>query len=205
MSTSSAGQPLQQRVAAAILEGAARTLAAHGQAASMNDVAAAAGVARATVYRYFPTRQVLLEELALRALREADDRIGSARIEEVSTQEAVARVVRALVDIGDGFVVLARERARGAEFDRTVAGPLARLFERGQASGDIRDDIPVPWLSEALLGVALSILTSKPSQGREDTVAAITSLFLDGAGRRGPHPAAPPLQTAPAPRAPEET
>jgi TetR/AcrR family transcriptional regulator, mexCD-oprJ operon repressor len=186
MSTSPGRQPLQRRVAAVILEGAARTLAAEGPAASMNDVAAAAGVARATVYRYFPTRQALLDELALLALREADDRIGSARIEEVSTQEAVSRVVRALVDIGDAFVVLAREKAGGAEFDRALAGPLARLFERGQASGDIRDDVPVPWLREALLGVALSVLTAKPSQGREDTVAAITSLFLDGARRRGP-------------------
>jgi TetR/AcrR family transcriptional repressor of mexCD-oprJ operon len=186
MSTSSAGQPLQQRVAAAILEGAARTLAIHGPAASMNDVAIAAGVARATVYRYFPTRQVLLDELALLALREADDRLGSARIEEVPTREAVSRVVRALVDIGDAFVVLARERARATEFDRTLGDPLGRLFERGQASGDIRDDLPVPWLREALLGVALSVLTSKPAQGREDTVAAITSLFLDGARRRGP-------------------
>ena len=188
MSTSPAGQPLQQRVATAILEGAARTLATQGPAASMSDVAAAAGVARATVYRYFPTRQVLLDELALLALREADERIESARIDEVPIQEAVSRVVRALVEIGDGFVVLARERARAADFDRTLAGPLGRLFERGQASGDIRSDLPVSWLREMLLGVALSVLTAKPAQGREDTVAAITSLFLDGARRREPQP-----------------
>jgi TetR/AcrR family transcriptional regulator, mexCD-oprJ operon repressor len=188
MSTGPVPQTLQQRVAAAILEGAARTLAARGPAASMNEVAAAAGVARATVYRYFPNREALLDELALLALREADDRIASARIEEVPTAEGISRVVRALVDIGDAFVVLVRERARPAEFDRTLAGPLARLFERGQAGGDIREDLPVPWLTETLLGIALSVLTSMPSQGREDTVAAITSLFLDGARRRGPQP-----------------
>ena len=170
----------------AILEGAARTLAAQGPGASMNEVATAAGVARATVYRYFPNRQALLDELGLLALREAHDRISSARIDEVSTEEAISRVVGALVDIGDAFVVLARERARPAEFDRTLAGPLAKLFERGQASGDIREDVHVPWLVEALLGIALSVLTSMPSRGREDTVAAITSLFLDGARRRGP-------------------
>jgi TetR/AcrR family transcriptional regulator, mexCD-oprJ operon repressor len=153
----------------------------------MNEVAAAAGVARATVYRYFPNRQALLDELALLALREADARIASARIHEVPTEEAISRVVRALAEIGDAFIVLAQQRARPAEFERTLAVPLRQFFERAQASGHIRDDIAVSWLTEALLGITLSVLTSKPSQGREDSVAAITSLFLDGARSRGPH------------------
>jgi TetR/AcrR family transcriptional repressor of mexCD-oprJ operon len=187
MATNSARQALQHRVATAVLEGAARTLAVQGSAASMTEVAAAAGVARATVYRYFPNRQALLDELALVALREADDRIRSARIDEVPAAEAISRVVRALVDIGDAFIVVARERARPAEFDRTLVDPLTRLFERSQAGGDIRDDLPATWLTEALLGLTVSVLTSLPSQGREDTVAAIASLFLDGARRRRPH------------------
>jgi TetR/AcrR family transcriptional repressor of mexCD-oprJ operon len=188
LSASASARPLQQRVAAAILEGAARSLAERGPTASMSDVAAAAGVARATVYRYFPNRQELLDELALLALREIGERLGSARIDEVATGEAISRVVRALVDIGDPFIVLARERARPAEFDSTLAAPLGQLFERAQAAGDIRDDVASSWLTEALIGVALSVLTAKPSRGREDTVGAITSVFLDGARHRGPAP-----------------
>src|ERR687884_1655109 len=71
-------QALQERVAAAILEAAARVLATGGEQASMNDVAAAAGVARATLYRYFPSRQALLDELARVAAEEAGARLASA-------------------------------------------------------------------------------------------------------------------------------
>ena len=186
MSMSPARQALQQRVTAAILEGAARIMAARGPEASMNDVAVAAGVARATVYRYFPNRQALLDELALVALRAADERLGSARLHEVPVEEGVTRVVRALVDVGDPFIVVARERARPDEFERTVAAPVGRLLERGRAGGEIRDDLPLPWLIEVLLGILVSVLGSSPRRGREDTVAAITGLFLDGARRRGP-------------------
>src|SRR5215212_9374435 len=101
---------LQERVSGAILEAAARVLAQRGEQASMGDVAAAAGVARATVYRYFPNREALLEALATLALGQAHERLASARLDAVPVDEGVARAVRALVGIGDPFVALARER-----------------------------------------------------------------------------------------------
>jgi TetR/AcrR family transcriptional repressor of mexCD-oprJ operon len=160
MSEPVARQPLQQRVAAAILDGAARILAVHGEA-SMNDVATAAGVARATVYRYFPNRQALLDELARAAVSEADEGLAAARIDEVSPEEGVARAVRALVDVGDSFVLLARERVRSdpERFERRVIEPLRQLFERGQAAGDIRPDIASARLTESLIGLIVGVLT----------------------------------------------
>jgi TetR/AcrR family transcriptional regulator, mexCD-oprJ operon repressor len=150
----------------------------------MSDVAAAAGVARATVYRYFPSRQALLDELAQLAVDDAHERLASARIDEVAAIEGLARSVRALVEVGDHLVVLAR--ADQEQFERRLAAPLRRLFEHGQSNGDFRDDIPSSWLTESLIGLVASVLGSRPSRGREDTVAAITGLFLDGAraGRR---------------------
>ncbi|MDQ6819676.1 MAG: TetR/AcrR family transcriptional regulator [Actinomycetota bacterium] len=179
---------LQQRVVAAILDGAAQIFALQGEHASMNDVAEAAGVARATVYRYFPSREALLDELAQAAVSDVDARLASARIDEVSPEEGIARAVRALVDVGDSFLLVARERWRSEpeRFERQFTQPVRQLFERAQASGDIRDDIASARLTESLIGLILGVLTSTPALGKEDMIAEVTSLFLDGARARGP-------------------
>ena len=178
---------LQRRVSAAILEAAARVLAADGDQASMLDVAAAAGVGRATVYRYFPSRQVLLDELADVALERAGERLTAASLDKVPAAEAISRAVRALVDVGDYFVVLERERVRpdAARLEAQVGARLHAVLDRGQATGEIRDDVPASWLTEALLGLVVNILVAPRLLGSEDTIAAITSLFLDGCAGPG--------------------
>jgi TetR/AcrR family transcriptional regulator, mexCD-oprJ operon repressor len=179
-------QALQERVAAAIVEAAARVLAVGGEQASMNDVAAAAGVARATLYRYFPSRQALLDELGRVAADEAGARLASARIEELAAEEGIRRAVRALIEVGDPFTVVARERVRPdpEQFERSVLAPLRRMVERAQDAGEVRGDIPSSWLTDALVGLVVSVVSSRPLLGREDTIAAVSALFLDGARPR---------------------
>ncbi len=181
---------LQQHVVAAILDSAAGVLASRGGHANMTDVSHAAGLARATVYRYFPSRQALLDALVQVARGDASERLEAAGLDDVPVEEGMRRAVRALIDVGDPFVVLAQERAatEPAEFEERVAEPLQRLFARGQADGRIRRDVPTSWLVESLVGLVVSIPSTPPGRGREDTIAAITSLFLDGA--RGSSPGA---------------
>ncbi len=177
-----ARQALQQRVSATILEAAARTFATRGDRANLADVAVAAGVARATVYRYFPNRRRLLEELTQHTAESTRERLVAARIDEIPLEEALTRAVRAFVDEGDAFVVLVRERSRaeGHEFERLVAAPLQRLFESGRSEGRIRDDVPARVLAESLLGVVAGVM-GNCSLGRDDTVAMIRTVFLEGA------------------------
>jgi TetR/AcrR family transcriptional regulator, mexCD-oprJ operon repressor len=175
-------QALQQRVADAILDAAAQTFAAQGGHANLGDVAHTAGVARATVYRYFPNRQSLVDALTARAAAQAEERLAAARIHEVPTEEGVSRAVRAFVDVGDAFVVLVRERSRteAGPFEQLVAPALRALLEGGRSGGQIRDDIPPAWLVESLVGIVADVLRHG-ALARDDAVAAITSVFLDGA------------------------
>ena len=151
----------------------------------MGEVAAAAGVARATVYRYFPSREALLTELADVAVAEAAVRVDAARIGEVAVEEGIGRAIRALADAGDYFVVLTRNHVpQAADAERRLNAPLRRLIERGQADGGIRRDVAASWLAAALAGLIAHVLAAASPLGREDTIAAIKSLFLDGARAR---------------------
>jgi TetR/AcrR family transcriptional repressor of mexCD-oprJ operon len=175
-------QALQQRVAAAILQAGAQTFASLGDRANLADVAVAAGVARATVYRYFPNRRRLLDELARVTAEDVHARLILARIDEVPVEEGLGRAVRAFVDAGDGFVVLVRERAGtgGGDFDRLIAAPMRKVLEAGASAGAIRRDVPVAWLFESLIGLVAGALRHG-SLGPDDTVSSVTSIFLNGA------------------------
>jgi len=176
------GPGLRERVAGEILTAAARVLAATGNEASMNDVAAAAGVARGTLYRYFPTRNALVARLREATVEDAIERLRASRVDEVEPLEGLERTIRVFVDVGDLLVVGAweRHRAGGDEFDAGVMSPLRALIERGQAAGVIRDDMTSWWLAESLLGLVLAG-GSSGRLGAEDTIASIRRLFLEGA------------------------
>ena len=171
---------LRERVAAEIVTAAAGVLAATGGQASMNDVALAAGVARGTLYRYFPTRNALIERLREVAIEDAAGRLSASRVEQVEPLEGVERTIRAFVDAGDVFVVGVRERGAGGEFDASIIRPLRTLIERGQSADVLRNDMDAAWLAESLLGLILAG-TSAPYLGKEDTISSIRRLFLEGA------------------------
>jgi AcrR family transcriptional regulator len=175
--------------AAAITHAAAHLMAQH-QDPSVAAVAQATGVARGTIYRYFPTRQALLSAVLDQALRQTDHHLTQANLAAVPVVDGLGRAVRALVALGDDFLVLVRQRLLTGG-DIPAFSPVVALLDRGRQAGDLRSDLPLSCQVEALYALVQACLRASElaAAGPEDISATALRLFLEGSK---PPPAGPP-------------
>jgi AcrR family transcriptional regulator len=153
-------------------------------------IAQATGVARGTVYRYFPTRQALLSVVLDQALLQADHHLTQANLAAVPVMDGLARAARALVALGDDFLVLVDQRLLTGE-DIPAFAPVVALLDRARQEGNLRRDLPLDCQVQALYALVHACLrTSEPTaMGPEDISATVLRLFLEGSK---PPPAVPP-------------
>jgi TetR/AcrR family transcriptional regulator, mexCD-oprJ operon repressor len=89
---------------------AVRVWSERGGLANLTDVAAAAGVSRATLYRYSPNREALLEALADHALADSASRVVAAGLDRAPVDVAIEPIVRGFASVADHYAVLTAER-----------------------------------------------------------------------------------------------
>jgi TetR/AcrR family transcriptional repressor of mexCD-oprJ operon len=176
---------LRDRTSTAILDAAALVFFREGTGASIDDVADAAGVGRATVYRYFANRDALLHALLEDALDDMAIRLGEAEIDLATVPEGVARAARALVGTSSKYAFLAHEakHVEPDEVEERLAAPLRALFRRGIADGTLRGDLSEEELGRLFGGLLLAAvqMTAQGAVGAERAAAMASSVFLDGA------------------------
>jgi len=143
-----------------VLEAARRCMARKGLDAQIEEIARAAGVGVGTVYRHFPTKDDLVEalamarfqrlaELAREALAEGDPWAGFERFMRASA--GIQSEDRALSEV---LTSRPETMTRAAE-SVDILGLVSQLMGRGQAAGVIRADADprdVPMLMCALAG-----------------------------------------------------
>jgi AcrR family transcriptional regulator len=184
--TSGKGAPRFDRTSAAILDAAAQVFSEEGTSANLASVAAAAGVSRATLYRYYANREALLDALSADALAEASRRLADAGLQRATVEDAIERILRALVGVGDRYAVLMSDHATLTTAHERLAVPIRDVLARGIETGVLRDDLSVEIIYEFLAGAVLKAitLTQQHQLGREEASAAVASLFLSGARAR---------------------
>lgn len=129
-----------------ILEAARKVFAERGVGATLDDIAARAGVGVGTVYRRYPNKDALLDELCEEWINDlaafAEEALTSrdpwhafiSFLERVEDASAANRALEHLiVDSGRGHERVARARER-------LAGPIEALVERAMKQGKLRAD-----------------------------------------------------------------
>lgn len=160
----------------------------------MDEVADAAGVGRATVYRYFPNRDTLLHALLADALEDMANRLDEAEIDRVPVPEGIARAARALVAASGKYAFLVQEaqRIEPGQVEERLGAILRGLFRRGIEDGTLRRDLTeheLGWLFGGLLQAAVKMTGQEDHLGTERAAAMVSGLFLDGALAPVRHPA----------------
>jgi AcrR family transcriptional regulator len=175
-----------------VAEAAARLLALR-PAASMAEVAGAAGVSRATLFRRFPSRAALVEELSRRAVEAYTAAVDAARPEEGRADEALRRLLGQLARLAPGYGLLALQpldelvEADLLELAAAADERVRRLVHRGQEAGNFRVDVPAEWVLSSVTwlvvaaadGVRLGRLAAR------DVERLLGITVLDGLRRRG--------------------
>lgn len=140
----------QTKARRALLD-SATVLLADNPGASFIEIAEAAGIGRATLYRHFPTRESLLRALSLEAI-EATDAACEAVIKDAATaMEALRLTLRALVPLGDRYYFLTRlPEIDDGEVNASLKRQeeeMQSLIMAAQEEGALDPKVPADWIS----------------------------------------------------------
>jgi TetR/AcrR family transcriptional repressor of mexCD-oprJ operon len=159
--------------------------------ATMDEVAKAAGISRATLHRQFAGRDALVRALEELGIRECEKAMDAARLDEGSASDAVRRLVKE-IEPAAGLLAFLYTENQLFEGDTQHEGwsrldvRIADLFRRGQESGEFRIDLTPAWLTEALYGLigsgAWAVMDGRVAG--KDFTFMIVELLLGGAVRR---------------------
>jgi AcrR family transcriptional regulator len=146
------------RSAAAVLASAVRVLGQRPDA-TVEDIAADAGVVRQTVYAHFPSRQALLSAVVERITQESLAAMDAADIDAGPAGEALLRWLDASWRMLDRYPLLLHPSiattgtAQAHEQHAPIIDRLLRLITRGQEAGDFDRHLAPGWLVTATMAL----------------------------------------------------
>lgn len=157
--TNPTGQPRKLRADAArnrdrLLEIAREAFAREGADASLDDIAKKSGVGSATLYRHYPTRELLIEAVYQREVEELGA-TGAELLVSAPPLAALRTWMMTFVDhvIEKHIIASALNEAAYADASVVVQGTMERLARRAIDNGDLRPDTVPLDLLRAMIGV----------------------------------------------------
>jgi len=197
LSENESSQPAVRRVRVdrernrAAIVAAARAAFARADAAgiplSMNEVARAANVGVATLYRHFPTRDSLAEAVYQVKLDEVTERVRRSTVDDdaLATLQAWVREFATLMLSTRGMMDTLRSAwLSGSRIEATttarIADVIASIVDAGRLDGTLRGDIDAMDVTVAVL----ALLSTTPPQGSGSRALRLLDLFIQGLAPR---------------------
>ncbi|GAA0476235.1 helix-turn-helix domain-containing protein [Streptomyces sp. NPDC046215] len=158
--------------------------------ASMDEIAKAAGISRATLHRHFAGRDALVRALEEYGIQLFEHALDEARTEEGDAAEAVRRLIATTEPVAGimAFLFTENQLYEGGVHEgwNRLDARVTALFQRGQEEGAFRLDLSSAWLTEALYGL-IGCSAWAVQDGRvaaRDRTRMVAELLLGGAERR---------------------
>ncbi|MFD5750729.1 TetR/AcrR family transcriptional regulator [Streptomyces sp. NPDC127033] len=166
-----------------LLAVATRVFASADAEPSMRAIAREAGVGIATLYRHFPTRESLVDEVyrdqVVRLTTGAHELLGrlapAAAMRRwmdlfgdwIATKNGMLDTLLAMIESGE--IAHAQTRTE-------LLTAITRMLDAGRAAGDLRSDVTAEDIAAALIG----IFTVAPRPEREAQAGRLLNLLMDG-------------------------
>ncbi|MFB4283863.1 TetR/AcrR family transcriptional regulator [Nonomuraea sp. MTCD27] len=172
----------------AILEAAERVLAQES-GASMEQIAAAAGVARTTIHRRFASRQALIEALASSAARQLAQAVDDGRPDTAPPLVAMHRITANVLEVKSAWAfALGLPAAPGSEaavLHQHIARSCTAVLKRAQDDKLIDQAADLDWVRRVYYALIGESLHGNADGADPDTLAArIIDTLLHGASPR---------------------
>ena len=169
-----------QRNRERLLETAREAFTNDGAEASLDDIAKKSGVGSATLYRHYPTRELLIEAVYQREV----EKLGALGEELLASQPplpALRTWMMTFVDhvIDKHIIASALNEAAYAKAGVIIQGTIERLARRAIEHGDLRDDTVPLDLLRAMIGV----LHIKLGPDWQQSAKRLVDALLRGASR----------------------
>jgi AcrR family transcriptional regulator len=173
---------------------AARTVLGERPDASMEDIAAAAGLTRQTVYAHYPSRDALIAGLLHALGAETLAALDAAHLDTAPPADAL----RQFLDIG-WQLIRRNPHLLGSALTQNPPGSndphhagtarLEQIIRRGQRAGDFDRTLPAAWLAVAIVGLvrtaAEQVAAGRLTTSKAAALALDSTLRLCGAASAG--------------------
>jgi AcrR family transcriptional regulator len=185
-----------RRRSAAIMDAAAEVFADRGfHGASTQNIADVLGIRQASLYYYFPSKEVALEEVCLRGVEGFLETAVTIAAASGAARDKIQRIIQAhltpLLDRRPYVRTFLNERQHLSADSRRRIGRLSRAYERliedilksGVRDGEFRRDLDCRLAALALLGITNAVAAwygKEPKAAVERIASEYARLYLSG-------------------------